>query len=71
MWRYTINEDLLSLPDTITLCEFSSRVIAYIAGFVVRHLEKVIRSETCIDALTHGPKKIWIECKAPAVWNLR
>lgn len=45
------NEDLPFLPDTITF-EFSTRVIAFIAGFVVRHLRKVLRCEICIEALT-------------------
>ncbi|EZA46611.1 THAP domain-containing protein, partial [Ooceraea biroi] len=54
------DEDLFPLPDIVTLSEFATRVIAYIAGFVVRHLEKVLHCETCIDALTG--KETHIEC---------
>ncbi|XP_025161077.1 uncharacterized protein LOC112589997 isoform X2 [Harpegnathos saltator] len=61
------NENLPLLLDTITLSEFTTRVIAYIAGFVVRHLEKILHCETCIEALTGN--ETHIECSLINIKN--
>jgi len=45
------NLDLPFLPGIVQLSQCSTRIIAYIAGFVVRHLKKMIRCDTCVKAL--------------------
>lgn len=45
------NLDLPFLPGIVQLSQYSTRIIAYIAGFVVRHLKKMIRCDTCVKAL--------------------
>lgn len=54
------NDYLPFLLDSATLSEYSTRVIAYIAGFIVRHLKKIIYCETCIEALIG--EETHIEC---------
>lgn len=48
------------LLDSVSLSEYSTRVVAYIAGFIVRNLRKTIHCETCIEALTG--QETHIEC---------
>lgn len=45
------NLDLPFLSGTVELSQCSIRIIAYIAGFVVRNLKKVIRCNICVMAL--------------------
>ena len=39
-------------PTNNQLSKCSSKIVAYIAGFVVHTLQKVLHCETCISALT-------------------
>ena len=40
------------VPDILSISEFSERVIAYMASFIVKYLRSKLYCETCIDALT-------------------
>lgn len=51
-----IIEDHGYFPDIRRITEFSSRIIVYIAGFVVRHLKKSLYCEECVHALTSDDK---------------
>lgn len=55
------------VPDSITLSEFTIRVIVYIAGFVIRHLKKSLHCEPCIEALTGN--KSHVECSLINIKN--
>lgn len=43
--------DLPFMPGTVELSQCSTRIISYIAGFVVRNLAKVIHCDICVEAL--------------------
>lgn len=45
------NLDLPFLPGIIQLFQYSTRIIAYIAGFVIRNLKNVIHCDICVRAL--------------------
>lgn len=51
-----IIEDHGYFPDIRRITEFSSRIIVYIAGFVVRYLKKSLYCEDCVHALTSDDK---------------
>lgn len=38
--------------------EFGTRVIAYIADFIVRHLQKVLHCDVCVENLTINEKNV-------------
>lgn len=46
------DDDYTYLPSSHHLSLCSSNIVAYIAGFVVFKLEKLLKCETCINALT-------------------
>ena len=43
------------VPNILEITEFSKRVIAYMAVFVVRHLKSKLHCASCISALTGSP----------------
>ncbi|KAF2905357.1 hypothetical protein ILUMI_00821 [Ignelater luminosus] len=43
------NDIYATIPEELT--EFSSQIVAYISGFVVRKLFKVLKCEDCLDVL--------------------
>lgn len=54
------------VPMVVNCSEFSSRVITYIAGFVIKHLMRKIQCEECINALVgdnSGPEYNLINIK--------
>lgn len=40
------------LVNSVVLTEFSEQVVTYIAGFVIRHLQKIIKCVICVGALS-------------------
>ena len=45
------------VPNILQITEFSKRVIAYMAGFVVKHLKSKLHCESCISALIGSPSR--------------
>lgn len=52
-----IIEDHGYFPDIRKITEFSSRIIVYIAGFVVKYLKKILYCEECVNALNSGDEQ--------------
>jgi len=54
--HWNVTADIINdhgyFPDIRRITEFSSRIIIYIAGFVVRYLKKVLHCAKCVHALT-------------------
>lgn len=42
----------IHIPSASQISKCSNKIVAYIAGFIVHSLGKVLQCETCVDALT-------------------